>query len=116
MDTTKVMICDCGLPVTTWNGGGIVTHNKSKTHEMHLKYKDIIIDGKITCIPCNTTVKVMSCGLHLESSAHKLGLRKGEKIICECGETISSLYLNKHIKSKRHIMLQRINYMLKMIK
>ena len=104
MDPTLVVeICSCGINLKLNNGGGKAAHLKSKTHETYLKYKDIIVDGKITCIPCGITMKVMSYDGHLTCNLHKLGICKSDKTICECGETIFTFSKERHLQSKTHI-------------
>ena len=104
MDTTSVEeICSCGLSMKGLSNIAKACHLKAKSHEVHMKYKDITIDDKITCIPCGISMKVMSYTGHLESNLHKSGVSRNETYICECGETIFALSKERHEKSKAHI-------------
>ena len=104
MDPTLVEeICSCGISLQLLNSTGKICHRRSKNHEVHMEYKDITVNGKITCIPCDVTMNVMSYKGHLESYLHKSGISRNETYICECGETIFALSRERHLKSKSHI-------------
>ena len=105
MDPTSVVeICSCGVSLKLLNnGGGKACHLRSKTHDTYLKYKDIIVDNKITCVPCGITMKVMSYDGHQTSNMHMAGISRNNKFVCECGETIFEFSKERHLKSKSHI-------------
>jgi len=109
METTLVEeICTCGLSMKELSSIAKSGHIKTKSHEVHMKYKDIIVDDKITCIPCGITMKVMSYPGHLGSILHKSGSSRNETYICECGETIFKMSKERHEKSKAH--LHKLHY------
>ena len=102
MALIRLSPCECGEYITTDNEKDIATHNKSKRHTIYTKYKDIIINGKITCIPCNLTLNPMSYETHLESNSHKNGIRRDETFSCDCGRDIHIYVKELHLKSKAH--------------
>ena len=89
-------LCECGFNLTTWNMGGIDKHMKSKPHQIRLKYKDIIVDSKITCKICNLTVSFDYYDKHCQNKLH-LDLVKENKIKCiHCKGVIDEIEYKSH--------------------
>jgi len=88
-----------------------VTKPLTKKQATYLKYKDIIVDGKITCEKCNVTVNVMSYDSHLKSAVHAIGKPSTDKFKCECGAELNLRYRDIHYKSKEHIeKMNKLNH------
>jgi len=84
--------------LSSWN----VNKPLTRSQATHLKYKDIIVDGKITCELCNVTVKVMSYDAHLKSALHAIGKPSTDTFTCECGAVLNIRYKLHHENSQEH--------------
>ena len=63
-------VCECGVVLPRYSATRMNTHKKTKTHEQYMKYKHLIVDGKITCTTCNAELRAISYEEHLKSYKH----------------------------------------------